>query len=229
MAIMRLREIRRTQALVLVGAFLVLVMLAAAPAARAATPAADCQPFVEPCLLPFPNDLFTKADSTSATGRRVDLPQAAMPTNTNGVQVNVAPYNRSDGFSPGSSIIARVPGLDNQAAFDQTNPVRLADMSQTYAPAAPIVVIDAATDARTLIWAELDSNASDPQHTTLLIHPGKNLVEGHRYVVGLRNLKNAERADARSARLVCPLSRRPAVAEVAEEPSVSTTARSSSR
>ena len=44
---------------------------------------------------------------------------------------------------------------------------------------------------RTLIWAELDSNASDPQHTTLLIHPGKNLVEGHRYVVALRNLKNA--------------------------------------
>ena len=134
MGIKRLRETRRTRALALVGAFLVLGMLAAAPAATAATPAADCQPFVEPCLLPFPNDLFTKADSTSATGRRVDLPQAAMPTNTNGVQVNVAPYNRSDGFSPGSSIIARVPGLDNQAAFDQTNPVRLADMSQAYAP-----------------------------------------------------------------------------------------------
>jgi hypothetical protein len=121
----------------------------------------------------------------------VDLPQAAMPTNTNGVQVNVAPYNRSDGFSPGSSIIVRVPGLDNQAAFDQTNPARLEDMSQTYAPHAPIVVIDAATGERALIWAELDSNASDPQHTTLLIHPGRNLVEGHRYVVGLRNLKNA--------------------------------------
>ena len=62
---------------------------------------------------------------------RVDLPQAAMPTNTNGVQINVAPYNRNDGFSPGSSIVARVPGLDNQAAFDQTNPVRLADMSRS--------------------------------------------------------------------------------------------------
>ena len=104
------------------GAFLVLVMLAAAPAATAATPAADCQPFAEPCLLPFPNDLFTKPDSTSATGRRVDLPQAAMPTNTNGVQINVAPYNRNDGFSPGSSIVARVPGLDNQAAFDADEP-----------------------------------------------------------------------------------------------------------
>jgi hypothetical protein len=167
-------------------------MLAAAPAATAATPAADCQPFSEPCLLPFPNNLFTQPDTTSATGVRVNLPQTAMPTNTNGVQIDVAPYNRSDGFSPGSSIIARVPGLDNQAAFDQTNPVRLADMSQTFAPGAPIVVVDMATDQRALIWAELDSNASDAQHTTLLIHPGKNLVEGHRYVVGLSNLKDGD-------------------------------------
>ena len=170
---------------------LALAALAAPAAAGAATPAADCQPFAEPCLLPYPNNLFTKADPTSATGLRVDLPQAAMPTNTNGVQVSVAPYDRNDGFSPGSSIIARVPGLDNQAAFDQTNPVRLTDLSQTYAPNAPIVVIDAVTHQRQLIWAELDSNAGDPQHTTLLIHPAKNLTYGHRYVVALRNLKDA--------------------------------------
>ena len=68
MGIKRQRQARRIRAL-LVGAFLVLGVLAAAPAATAATPAADCQPFVEPCLLPFPNDLFTKPDSTSATGR----------------------------------------------------------------------------------------------------------------------------------------------------------------
>src|SRR4029450_8725392 len=135
--------------------FLVLVILGAASAATAATPAADCQPSAEPCLLPFPNDLFTKPDSTSATGLRGDLPQAAMPASTNGVQINVAPYNRNDGFSPGSSIIARVPGLDNQAAFDQTNPVRLEDMSRAYAPDAPIVGIDAATGQRGLIGGEL--------------------------------------------------------------------------
>jgi hypothetical protein len=186
----RRTALRGTVAAVVSACALLVGALGGANAA-AATPAADCEPFAEPCLLPFPNDLFTKPDPTSATGVRVDLPQAAMPTNTNGVQIGVTPYNRSDGFSPGSSIVVRVPGLDNQAALDQTDPVRLSDLSETYAPAAPIVVVDAGTDTRTLIWAELDSNASDPQHTTLLIHPGKNLVEGHRYVVGLRNLKNA--------------------------------------
>jgi hypothetical protein len=182
------REARSLTALVVL---LSVALLATPAAAVAATPAADCQPFAEPCLLPFPNNLFTKPDPTSATGLRVDLPQAAMPANTNGVPVGVAPYDRSDGFSPGSSIIARVPGLDNQAAFDQTDPVRLTDMSQAFAPDAPIVVIDAATGQRALIWAELDSNAGDPQHTTLLIHPGKNLTEGHRYIVALRDLKDA--------------------------------------
>jgi hypothetical protein len=153
--------------------------------------AANCQPFKsQPCLLPFPNDLFTKHDASSPTGRRVHLPQAAMPTNTEGQQIDVAEYNRNDGFSPGSAIVVRVPGLDNPGAFNKTNPVRLTDMSKAFKNGAPIVVIDAKTGKRQLIWAELDANASDPQHTTVLIHPGKNFTEGHRYIVALRDLKN---------------------------------------
>ena len=174
-------------------ALVVLAVLLPVGAASGASapPAANCQPFkAQPCLLPFPNDLFTKHDASSPTGRRVHLPQAAMPTNTEGKQIDVAEYNRNDGFSPGSSVVVRVPGLDNPTAFDKTNPVRLTDMSKAFKKGAPIVVIDAKTGKRQLIWAELDSNASDPQHTTLLIHPGKNLTEGHRYIVALRNLKD---------------------------------------
>ena len=180
----------RIRAFALAGLLSVLGMIATAPTATAA--GADCELYAEPCLLPFPNNLLTEPDNSSATGLRLNLPQAAMPTNTNGVQIDVAPYNRHDGFSPGSSIVVRVPGLDNQAAFDETDPVRLEDMSQTYSRTAPIVVIDAATRERQLIWAELDANAGDPALTTLLIHPGKNFEEGHRYVVGLRNLKDED-------------------------------------
>ena len=141
-----------------------------------------------------------------------------MPTNTKGAQINVAPYNRNDGFSPGSSIVARIPGLDNQTALDQTNPVRLTDMSQAFAPEAPIVVIDAETGKRPLIWAELDSNAGDPQHTTLLIHPGKNLAEGHRYVVALRNLKDADGNVLQAPTWFAGAPRRPAAQRQLPEP-----------
>ncbi len=176
------------------GAALAMVVVGAifAPGALAAGPAASCQPFSStPCLLPFPNNLFTVKDPSSATGLRVHLPQNAMPTNTQNSQISVSEYNRNDGFSPGSDIIVKVPGLDNPTAFNNTNPVQLDDMSKAFKTTAPIVVIDAATHQRHLIWAELDSNAGSAANTTLLIHPGKNFVEGHRYIVALRNLKNA--------------------------------------
>ena len=36
------------------------------------------------CLLPYPNDWFTRHDPTSATGRRLDLNVLAMPRNVEG-------------------------------------------------------------------------------------------------------------------------------------------------
>jgi hypothetical protein len=94
------------------GAILI-ATLGGARSASAAAPAADCQPFGNrPCMLPFPDNRFSKADPTSATGLRVQLPIQAMPTNTAGAQIKVAEYNRNDGFSPGSMIVARIPGLD---------------------------------------------------------------------------------------------------------------------
>ena len=186
------KVVRATRQLsrILGGTVFVVGLIVAAPAVFAAPPGADCQPFAgEPCLLPFPNDLYTVNDPSSVTGRRVDLPRNAMPTNTEGSRIKVGPYNLNDGFSPGSDIVVRVPGLSNPAAFNNTNPVRLTDMAKAFAKRAPIVVIDAQTHKRRLIWAELDSNAPNPANTTLLIHPGRNFTEGHRYIVAMRNLK----------------------------------------
>jgi hypothetical protein len=164
----------------------------AASAPTAATPGADCQPFSgTPCLLPFPNDLFTRPDRSTPTDLRVDLPADAMPVNTSGQQVSVSEYDRNDGFSPGSALIVHVPGLDNPAAFQKTGAVGLLDMSQSFAERQPIVVIDEQTGRRQLIWSELDANASLPQDTNLLIHPGKDFTEGHTYVVALRDLRDA--------------------------------------
>jgi hypothetical protein len=84
--------------------------------APAGDPAADCQSFgARPCLLPLPNNLFTKSDPSSPTGLRVHLPAGAMPSNASGQRVNVAPCDRTDRFSPGSAAILHVPGLDNPA------------------------------------------------------------------------------------------------------------------
>lgn len=65
------------------------------------------------CLLPFPDDFYTIADPSTATGRRIDLKTAAMPQNATGKPVDAGPYHLNDGFSPGQAIVLRVPGLDN--------------------------------------------------------------------------------------------------------------------
>ncbi len=154
-------------------------------------PAADCQPFTStPCLLPFPDNRFTRPDRSSPTGLRVHLPANAMPVNTKGQRVGVAQYNRNDGFSPGSAMIVHVPGLDNAKAFARTGGVGLLNMAQAFAKRQPIVVIDEASGRRQLIYAELDANAPSAQDTNLMILPGKELAEGHTYVVALRWLRN---------------------------------------
>jgi hypothetical protein len=180
---------RRTAALLAATSLLTAGVGAAQASARAA---ADCQPFTStPCLLPFPSNLFTVPDKTSATGVRVHLPQNAMPVNKNGVQISVAPYDRNDGFSPGSAIIIHVNGLDNAAAFAKTNPAPLSNIGVSLGSNQPILLIDERTGKRVAIWSELDANVTGAQNINLLIHPAAALTNGDTYVVALRNLKTA--------------------------------------
>jgi hypothetical protein len=146
------------------------------------------------CLFPFPSDHYAVPDSSTPTGLRVNLSDASTPANKDGVHIDPAGINTSDGFSPGESIVTRVPGLDNPQAFQNTGAVPLTDMDRAFDPNQPIVLIDASTGQRQLIFSELDSNATSPASTDLIIRPGRNLIEGHRYIVALRNLKDASGA-----------------------------------
>ena len=101
-----------------------------------------------------------------------------MPRNVSGVPIEPADYNRSDGFSPGQAIVLKVPGLDTPAAFERTGAVPITDVGRSFERRQPVVVINACTGRRHLIWAELDSNATTPDGTALLIHPAVNSREG---------------------------------------------------
>ena len=74
------------------------------------------------CLLPFPNDYFTVADRSAETGRRVDLAADATPANTAGVHIDPTELNRNDGFSPGSALVALLPGIDLAASGRPRSP-----------------------------------------------------------------------------------------------------------
>jgi hypothetical protein len=153
------------------------------------------------CLVPFPNDHFTAADSTTDTKRRVNLNVLSMPRNAAGKPIDPAEQNRNDGWSPGGPLVTKVQGLDTQQAFNRSKIVPVDDMADAFRPTQPVVVIDTVTRARHMVWAEIDANphtdedASNDTHSTLIIRPGKNFVDGRRYVVALRNLKDKDGKD----------------------------------
>ncbi|MCF2529603.1 hypothetical protein [Yinghuangia soli] len=152
---------------------------------RAAAPA--CDP-IDPaaCLLPFPNDWFTVRDRKTGTGRRIAFTPQTLPANALGQPADPAAWNRGDGFSPGSALIAKIPGID----LAKSGAAPITDIARSLSRDAPIVIVDTTTGQRWPYWAELDANAADPARQALLVHPARNFIPGHTYAVGLRNLRD---------------------------------------
>jgi hypothetical protein len=181
---------------------LVVITVAALMIGAAASTAAElpiepkCEFIASPgsseCMLPFPDDYYTKADPTSATGRRIDFRELATPTNASSQHIEVAPYNTGDGFSPGSVIALKIPGIETTSDVAATHAVPINHLVRYKNAKAPVVVIDTSTGQRWPIWVEIDSTVN-AEMANLEIHPSVNFTSGDRYIVALRNLTNAKK------------------------------------
>ncbi|MDG2028306.1 MAG: hypothetical protein P8J50_14455 [Acidimicrobiales bacterium] len=150
----------------------------------------DCELIGHECLLPFPSDALTVDDASAVTGRRVALPLGAMPSNVDGVAVDPSRQNLADGFSPGSAALALIPGVD--PAGSGLPPIT--DIAASLADGSASVIVDATTGEQWPHWAELDSNAPSPDRQGLFLRPAQNYPDGHRIVIGLRNLVDGDGA-----------------------------------
>jgi hypothetical protein len=147
-----------------------------------------CDP-IDPalCLLPFPDNFFTRPDGSSATGLRLHFTASQMPVNASGTPVNPTDWNASDGFSPGSNIETVVPGVD----LAKTGAASITDIAKSLDPNAPIVLLDVTAGELVPYWAELDTWNADPATRSLIVRPARNFGEGDRIVVALRNMKDS--------------------------------------
>lgn len=143
-----------------------------------------CDPISTTCILPFPNDHFTVADSARPTGRRLALVADSLPANARGIHLDPTDQNRADGWSPGSLMMVQLAGLD--AERSQLPP--LTDARRSLEANSPVVVFDATSGRRHPVWAEIDSVADPDEVPLLFIRPAANFPDGHRIVVGLRKL-----------------------------------------
>ncbi len=181
----------------------------AAEAAEAALRGCD---LLDPsnCLLPFPSNHFTTAAApgsrqAAGTGIRVNFNPLAMPRNRFGKPIDPTEWNRNDGFSPGQMIVTYVPGLAANADGTIPGAPPITDIGRSLDVAqSSVVVINAETGEPHPVWAEIDLNAGlllpaegvanpvDPRRPALLIRPAKNFDEGTRYIVVLKNLRDAD-------------------------------------
>lgn len=142
-----------------------------------------CDPLHSDCMLPFPSDIHMEPAPENPNGQRVAFVRDALPANINGVHIDPAPWRENDGFSPGSAMLLRYPGVDLTAS----GAAPITDIARSMDDDSPFVIIDAGTGERWPHWTELDSNAGD-EAPLLFVRPAKNFPEGHRIVVGVRGL-----------------------------------------
>jgi hypothetical protein len=149
------------------------------------------EPGNELCMLPFPDNYYTVKDETTETGRRIDFQTEAMPENVYHQRIEAGPYNASDGFSQGETILVKIPGIETVADVEAMGSTPINKIGAYTEKNAPIVVIDTKTGERWPIWTEIDSTAKEASKRVLEIHPAVNWESGGRYIVAIRNVKNA--------------------------------------
>lgn len=137
------------------------------------------------CAFPFPSNVFTEADDSTPTGRRLALAPEMMPVSYYGVPVDPTPWLASDGFSAGLGLVTHMPG----ATIDGLP--RPSDIARSLADDCPTVVLDAETGERVPHWAELDMTASDEARRTFIIRPVVRLADARRYIVAIRGVRDA--------------------------------------
>ena len=98
--------------------------------------------------MPFPNDMnLTVRDRKSPTGLRVRLP-ARDARQQGGRRIAVGQYNRQDGFSPGQTIVVRVPGLTTQRPVTRSRLTPLSDLGRSLRDRYAPIVLNARTGER---------------------------------------------------------------------------------
>jgi hypothetical protein len=146
-------------------------------------PTLECDVLVPTyCGLPFPSNVFTAADPSTPTGRRLALSDAVIPDGSNNEANPPDLWNRADGFSPGLALMAHLPGatIDGLAT-----PVTI---ERSLADDSPTIVLDVATGERVPHWAELDMSHDQDDRRAFIVRPAVRLKDDARYIVAIRGV-----------------------------------------
>ena len=69
----------------------------------------------------------------------------------------------------------------------------ITDLAQSIEPTSPVLLLDAETGARQLLWLERDQQGPTPAERAIIGHVGANLENGRRYLVAMREPEGRQR------------------------------------
>ncbi|MCB9743685.1 MAG: hypothetical protein H6740_13885 [Alphaproteobacteria bacterium] len=154
-----------------------LILLLAACAPEPA-PRGDCDPLQpERCALPWPSAFYLDEDPDTPSGWRLALGEESLPVDDEGVPVRPHHWDRRDGFSTLTPILAWLPSPTPDALWGPQEIGRYLDAD------APVLLLDAETGERAPIWVELDGRAEEDR--LLVIRPAQPLKHATRYIVAI--------------------------------------------
>ena len=140
-------------------------------------PLLDCDPLVPGfCGYPFPSNVYTIADNTTATGRRVRFGEEMLRGNDS------TPWDYSDGFSAGTPILTFIPAATGEVFGG------VSDIGQSLSTASPTIVLDAETGELVPHFAEVDAQARTFDERSIIIRPVVRLRDDARYIVAIRGV-----------------------------------------
>lgn len=163
--------------------------------ADTAQPVPPCNPLAEEldCLLPFPSDFFLKADAALPSGKRVVIPEAALPMPVRGRgPLDFSRTVTSDGFSPGSQILAMLPGAIDGSSLASYAPREPERALRSLDADSPTMLVQVSSGRRIAHVAELDVRAPRPARQSLIMRPLERLVAGETYAVGISSLRDLD-------------------------------------
>ena len=144
-----------------------------------AYPLLDCDPLVpEFCGYPFPSNVYTVEDSSTASGRRVRFGDEFLGNNDS------LPWDYSDGFSAGTPILTYLPSASGDELAGS------ADIDQSLSASSPSILLDAERGEPVPHFAEIDARSTTPEQRSTIIRPAVRLRDNARYIVAFRNLTN---------------------------------------
>ncbi|HYB99205.1 MAG TPA: hypothetical protein VEC57_08720 [Candidatus Limnocylindrales bacterium] len=150
--------------------------------------ASPCDPLdTSRCAFPFPSDHFSVPGAGTPSGRQVAIGRDVLPAHRLGRPIVTTGWNRHDGFSVGPMLLMNDPSID----LTMTGAAPLTDLARSLDADAPVVLIDAETGEKQLLWVERDLRGATAADQPIIIRVGRNLKNSHRYIVAMRNMKDS--------------------------------------